>query len=364
MSDTATFDQRTLRNVLGTFVTGVTVVTTQDAEGRHYGVTANSFSSVSIDPPLILWSQSRSSSSHPAFRDSDHFVINILADNQVAVSNHFAKSRDDKFENIAFVNGLGGAPILDGCAAHLECRKVAAYPGGDHVVFLGQVERISSRGQCKPLAFGGGRYMVAYAHDLGPVSLDLGGSGLADVEAIRLVSAALPEICEQLGQYTLCLAVWGNRGPTAIRWEPSQNPVSHNLRTGLVMSITRSATGRAFAAFQPEEIMATLIEEDLAASCCDTSEARKQRQQFEAEVEQARAHGFARAAAERTSPFHEVAVNAFSAPIFNAQGRMVMALSLTSPADRLPAARDGIVPITLAKEATTLSQRLGWRVAA
>ncbi len=364
MTDGISFDQRAFRDVLGTFVTGVTVVTTQDAQGRHYGVTANSFSSVSIDPPLVLWSQSTSSSSHPAFRDNDHFVINILADNQVDISNHFAKSRDDKFSEIGFRHGIGGAPVLDGCAAHLECRKVAAYPGGDHVVFLGQVEKISARQDCKPLAFGGGRYMVTYAHDLGPVSLDLGGSSLGDVEAIRLATAALPEICEQLGQYTLCLAVWGNRGPTAIRWEPSRQPVSQNLRTGLVMSITRSATGRAFAAFQPEEIMNTLIEEDLVTSCCDAHEALKQRRLFETEVEQAKIHGIARAAAERTSPFHQVVVNAFSAPIFNAQGRMVMALSLTSPADRLAPDRDGIVPATLAKAARAISERLGWRAAA
>ena len=108
----------------------------------------------------------------------------------MAISDHFAKSRDDKFSSVAFSDGLGGAPLIDGCAAHLECTKVAAYPGGDHIVFLGRVERISHRAQSKPLAFGGGRYLVAYAHDLGPESLQLGNSNLADIDAVRLVSAA------------------------------------------------------------------------------------------------------------------------------------------------------------------------------
>jgi len=361
MTSLSPFDQRELRRVLGTFVTGVTVVTTRDAQGRPYGATANSFSSVSLDPPLILWSQALTSRSHPAFRDSDCFAVNILADNQVSISDHFAKSRDDKFSSIAFSDGLGGSPLIDGCAAHLECTKVAAYPGGDHIVFLGRVKRIAHRAQSKPLAFGGGRYMVAYAHDLGPESLQLGSSNLADIEAVRVVSAALPDICEQVGQHTLCLAVWGNRGPTAIRWEPSSQPVSEHLRTGLVMGITRSATGRAFAAFLPEDETRGLIEEELILGEGEGTDAEQRRAQFEHEVKEARRRGLARAAEPKASPVHQVAVNAFSAPVFNAEGRMVLALSLAARASRLAPDWDGSVPHALAAAAGRLSARLGFK---
>jgi flavin reductase (DIM6/NTAB) family NADH-FMN oxidoreductase RutF len=119
-------------------VTGVTVVTTLDREGKAHGVTANSFSSVSLDPPLVLWSQALASKSYPTFRDSEHFIVNILANDQVEISNHFGKSRQDKFNSVPCSPGIGGAPILTGTAAHLECVKVAAYPSGDHVIYLGR----------------------------------------------------------------------------------------------------------------------------------------------------------------------------------------------------------------------------------
>jgi flavin reductase (DIM6/NTAB) family NADH-FMN oxidoreductase RutF len=165
MTSPATIDPRQLRDVLGTFVTGVTVITTADAAGEPHGVTVNSFSSVSLDPPLVLWSQSLASRSHSAFANSEFFVVNILADDQITISNLFARSIDDKFKGIGFISGLGGSPVLKGASASLQCRKVAAYPGGDHVVFLGQVERLDQSNK-RPLAFGSGRYMVAYSHDL------------------------------------------------------------------------------------------------------------------------------------------------------------------------------------------------------
>jgi len=156
------FDQRQLRDVLGTFVTGVTVVTTRDAGGTAHGLTVNAFSSVSLDPPLILWSQSAASRSYPAFRDSPRFAINILAHDQIALSQHFATSREDKFQGVPHHHGLGGVPVLEGVAAHLECVQVAAYPGGDHVVYIGRVERIG-RSTRQPLAFGQGEYKVVQA---------------------------------------------------------------------------------------------------------------------------------------------------------------------------------------------------------
>ncbi|MEB0039300.1 MULTISPECIES: flavin reductase [unclassified Pseudomonas] len=346
------FDQRQLRNVLGTFLTGVTVVTTRDPSGKAFGVTANSFSSVSLDPPLVLWSQSLSSSSYPAFRDSDRFTINILADDQIAISNHFAKSQDDKFSSIAHSNGLGDIPLLVGAAAHLECTKVAAYPGGDHVVFLGRVEGIGE--SCKrPLAFGSGKYMVAYSHDLGPLALHLGTSTPTQMASVRRVIQELPQLAEEMGGHTLCLAVWGNHGPTAIYWEPSSQPVSQQLRLGLVMPVTQSATGRAFAAFLPDEMTKNLISEELRQYREEGEDAATQRERFEHELDVIRSRGFAQAARSQPSPLHLQTVNAFSVPIFS-DGQMILALSVTSPAGRLSADCDGHLPNALTNAAKRL----------
>lgn len=352
-----TFDKRELRDVLGTFVTGVTVVTTRAVSGKAYGVTANSFSSVSLDPPLVLWSQSVSSSSHPAFRDNDHFAVNILADDQVHLSNHFAKSQEDKFSGIAHSDGIGGAPMLRGAAAHIECVKVATYPGGDHVVFLGRVERIT-QGSGRPLAFGQGRYMVPYAHDLGPMSLGLGQAPPASTDAVRIATEAMPSISKALGDHTLCLAVWGNHGATAVRFEPGTQPVSAFLRTGLVVSVTRSATGRAFAAFLAPEITRSFVEEDLRLSRSSEESEAAQRATFGSEVELALQSGIARAANAEPSPVHRIAVNAFSAPIRDPLGHMVMALTVASQATRLRPDRDGDVPRDLTKAAAAISQQL------
>jgi flavin reductase (DIM6/NTAB) family NADH-FMN oxidoreductase RutF len=352
-----TFDKRELRTVLGSFVTGVTVVTTCTDDGKLYGVTANSFSSVSLDPPLVLWSQAVSSSSHPAFRDTDHFVVNILSDDQVHLSDHFARSKPDKFSGMDFSHGIGGAPLLHGTAAQIECMKVATYPGGDHVVYLGRVERIT-QGSRRPLAFGHGRYMVPYAHDLGPVSLGLGQAPPASTEAVRIATEALPAISKSMGDHTLCLSVWGNHGPTAVRFEPGARPVSGELRTGLVVSVTRSAAGRAFAAFLPPGITRTFVDEDLRLSHSSVESEAVQRAAFESEVEQARQTGVARSADPGPSPLQGVAVTAFSVPIRDAQGSMAMALTVISQADRLSPEREAPVPIRLAQAAADIAKQL------
>ena len=167
MSDQPPFDQRQLRDALSRFVTGVTIVTTRDAGGKAHGVTANSFSAVSLDPPLVLWSQAVTSRSHPAFRDGERFAVHVLADDQVALANQFARSRDDKFDGVACRDSIDGVPLLDGAAATFECVRIASFPGGDHVIFLGRVERIEDAGR-RPLAFGGGRYLLAYPHEPDP----------------------------------------------------------------------------------------------------------------------------------------------------------------------------------------------------
>lgn len=160
MTPTEDFDARQLRSVLGRFFTGVTIVTTVNEQGKACGVTANSFTSVSLDPPLVLWNQALSSSSHPVFREAERFAINILAEDQISLCQRFAKSGADKFEGLEVTAGLGGVPLIDGCCAVLECRKVATHDGGDHAVFIGEVERVISSDR-PPLIFGDGQYMEA-----------------------------------------------------------------------------------------------------------------------------------------------------------------------------------------------------------
>tara|TARA_R110000787_G_scaffold286188_1_gene403646 strand:+ start:14251 stop:14742 length:492 start_codon:yes stop_codon:yes gene_type:complete len=154
------FDTRSFRDALGLFVTGVTVITARNEAGVPFGVTANSFNSVSMDPPLILWSLSRASRNVSAFKKAEHFCVHILRENQQELSRRFAMSDIDKFEGMEFEPGAGGVPILPGSAARLECRTYAQHDGGDHVIFLGEVIRIAADHDARPLLFHGGRYAV------------------------------------------------------------------------------------------------------------------------------------------------------------------------------------------------------------
>ena len=357
MTTSTSFDGRQLRDVLGSFTTGVTVITTRDADGTPHGVTANSFSSVSLDPPLVLWSQALSSKSYPAFRDSEHFGVNILAEDQVALSNHFARSQLDKFSAYQHSQGLGGVPILEGISSHLECVKVAMYPGGDHVIYMGRVERIRNEGR-RPLAFMSGRYVVAYGHDLGPVSLHVGHPVPDQLEAVRLATDRLAALAEEVGHHTVGLGVWGNHGPTAVRWEPSHQPISNDLRAGLVMSITRTALGRTFAAFLPPEMTKPFIEEDFRVYRGPGQDSTTQREEFEAVLAETRREELARAVSDVPSALNPIAITAFSAPVFNSAGNMVAALSMVSASDRLSTDWQGHAPRRLAEAARKITKEL------
>jgi flavin reductase (DIM6/NTAB) family NADH-FMN oxidoreductase RutF len=155
--DLDAIDPRRLRDALGRFATGVTVITTTDADGNRYGVTANSYNSVSLDPPLILWSLAKSSRSMPAFAQCDHFAVHILGEHQEALAMRFASSADDKFAGLETREGIGGVPLFDNCAAHLECSTENAIEGGDHTIFLGRVLNFESC-DCEPLLFHAGRF--------------------------------------------------------------------------------------------------------------------------------------------------------------------------------------------------------------
>ena len=153
-------DLRSFRQALGSFPTGVTVVSAAAGE-RRVGVTANSFSSVSLEPPLVLWSLNRTSGSLDVLREATHFAVNVLAHDQQAISQRFCTPADDKFADLDVDEGAGGCPVLPGCAAVFECRRVAEYDGGDHVILIGEVERYATSGS-DPLVFCQGGYHVAH----------------------------------------------------------------------------------------------------------------------------------------------------------------------------------------------------------
>ena len=149
---------RAFRNALGGFATGVTVVTTRTPEGAAIGLTVSSFNSVSLEPPLVLWSLSVDSPNRAAFEACEYYAINVLALEQVDVSQRFASRVDDKFSGLSWTQGLGGVPVLGGCRAWFEVKNVARHAGGDHIIFVGQVERFGEDPQRTPLIFQGGAY--------------------------------------------------------------------------------------------------------------------------------------------------------------------------------------------------------------
>lgn len=154
---------REIRNLLGQFATGVTVITTRGKDGRKIGMTANSFSSLSLDPPLILWSLSKTAPSLSDFTSAEYFAIHMLAQEHHQLSGHFARASDDKFAGISHQQCAAGTPLLDGALATLLCRNVNQYEGGDHLIFIGQIERYQQRSG-EPLLFHAGKYRVASEH--------------------------------------------------------------------------------------------------------------------------------------------------------------------------------------------------------
>ena len=146
-----------LREALGNFLTGVTVITTRFGDELH-GLTANSFSSVSLDPPLVLFSLSRTADCFDAFEQSNYFAINVLRSDQEALSNRFATKDIDKWTGVDWRCGEGSCPLLEGALATFECRIAARHDGGDHVIYVGEVIRFDHCPEGDPLAFFRGRY--------------------------------------------------------------------------------------------------------------------------------------------------------------------------------------------------------------
>ncbi|MBB3139302.1 flavin reductase family protein [Halomonas organivorans] len=145
-------DGRALRDTLGRFATGVTIVTARTEEGAPVGITANSFSSLSLDPPLILWSLALKSPSLPAFAEGRSFAVNILGQHQDALAMQFARPSEDKFEGVAQHDNTDGVPLLDGALARLECRVEFTRIAGDHLLIVGRVQAFSTE-EGEPLLF-------------------------------------------------------------------------------------------------------------------------------------------------------------------------------------------------------------------
>jgi 3-hydroxy-9,10-secoandrosta-1,3,5(10)-triene-9,17-dione monooxygenase reductase component len=148
---------RKLRHAFGHFATGVTVITCRDAAGVPVGMTANSFSSLSLDPPLVLWSLAKTSSNYAAFVAAPHFCVHVLGEEQQALAGQFAVKDADRFAGVTVSNGQGEVPVIVGSHAHFECATHALYDGGDHTIIVGRVLETHTA-EAVPLLFYGGKF--------------------------------------------------------------------------------------------------------------------------------------------------------------------------------------------------------------
>ncbi len=362
MTDTQTatplpvvIDPAQLRQCLGSFVTGVTVITAIDDQGVHFGMTANSFNSVSLDPPLIVWSLRMNASAFPVFSQAKRFVVNILSEDQVDVSNRFAKSGADRFEGVATAPGLGGLPLIDGCAAYLECSTEATYPGGDHLLFLGRVERLRGSAR-KPLAFGAGRYMVVHPYD-NTLKGEVGSGNIATQRAVHLARPCLEDLTRETDK-TVGLGVWGNMGPTLIWWIEASKPLDVRLRAGMVIPLLGSSTGKVFAAFSDPLLTNRYLDAEIAAQQHLSDSPFKTREAVDAHLAQVRKDRLASIEDAVIIDVNDLGVNAFSAPVFDASGSIVLALTMMGDASFN---RQDPAVAHLREAAERLSARLGYK---
>jgi len=134
------FDAKGFRQALGSFATGVTIITTRAPDGEPLGLTVNSFNSVSLDPPMVLWSMAETALSLPIFRDAEYWAVHVLSSAQEDLSTRFAMRSEDKFAGLDLEEGIGGIPMLTNCTARFQCKTAFQYEGGDHVIFVGEVQ--------------------------------------------------------------------------------------------------------------------------------------------------------------------------------------------------------------------------------
>ncbi len=150
-------EKRPFRDALGQFATGVTLITTVDAEQNPVGMTANSFSSLSLEPPLVLWSIAKSSSNYPVFAEANHFAIHILEKSQTEIAQQFARKDIDRFEGIEIEKGIRDTPVLTRFLSRFECATECRYDGGDHLILVGRVQKLDTQAGA-PLIFFGGKF--------------------------------------------------------------------------------------------------------------------------------------------------------------------------------------------------------------
>lgn len=150
--------ERQLRDCLGRFATGVTVVTCREPDGEPAGITVNSFTSVSLEPRLVLWNLSRESRSVDSFINAGEFIVNVLADDQRQLSEHFAQSERPRFERIDATDSPSGQPVLPGCIAWFHCHTDSVHEGGDHHIIIGEVSHFELGRDAAPLLYFGGEY--------------------------------------------------------------------------------------------------------------------------------------------------------------------------------------------------------------
>lgn len=160
MTAVASFNPQAFRAALSTFTTGVTIITTRNAEGEPVGVTANSFNSVSLNPPLVLWSLAKSALSLPAFTENRHWNVHVLSTEQDVLSGRFASRGENKFAGVNLDQGINDTPLFMGCTARFQCRTAFTYEGGDHLIFVGEVLAFDKT-ELPPLAFQSGQYALA-----------------------------------------------------------------------------------------------------------------------------------------------------------------------------------------------------------
>lgn len=158
------FDPKAFRTALGAFATGVTVITAMGQDGKPIGMTANSFNSVSLDPPLVLWSLAKKAFSLQDFIAAKHWAVHVLSADQEHISNQFARGGADKFAGVNPITSAHGVPLLQNCAARFECAGTFQYEGGDHIIFVGEVKQFE-RNDRPPLVFHAGKYALASLKD-------------------------------------------------------------------------------------------------------------------------------------------------------------------------------------------------------
>lgn len=151
-------DQLEFRRVMGHFATGVTIITTVDTNGRPLGLTANAVSSVSLEPPLVLVCVDKKAESYPSFGTARVFAVNVLTQQQEALSRRFAKSGGEKFDGVGYRSGTTGSPILEGSLAHFDCEVRYEFDAGDHTIFVGHVVDIAATSDREPLLYFRGGY--------------------------------------------------------------------------------------------------------------------------------------------------------------------------------------------------------------